>query len=184
MRTARSHSQSNQPTVVCVSEKVPSALFREDYYSALVAFSVGFGSNLRVTGKRHVNDATLGWRHRLKGVFTTARTNSTRHATSKPTQHLHTAFPIVFDIDYHVGFSTQLAVGDHANQELERLKRFATSTNQQTGVLTLNFECHRAFVVILTDVRFGYDAHRSQEVIEKLGDKLLRLFILLSNDRL
>jgi len=68
----RSVSYAAQPSVIDLSEIVAKPLFREDYYSALVAFTFGFCSNLGVTGKRHVNDATFGWRHRFETVFTTA----------------------------------------------------------------------------------------------------------------
>jgi hypothetical protein len=69
---SRSHSYATQPSVINLSENVARPLFWEDYYSALIAFALGFCSNLRITRKRHVNNATLGWRHRFETVFTTA----------------------------------------------------------------------------------------------------------------
>jgi len=82
-----------------------------------------------VIGKSHVDNATLGWCHRLETVCTTARTNPTRHATSKSTQHLNPAFSVVFDIDNNVGFAAQLSIRNHSNEELKRLKRFAAAAN-------------------------------------------------------
>ena len=56
----------------CLRKSGHATLSWEDYYPALIAFAFGFGSNLGVSGKCHVDNTTLGWRHWLKAVFSTA----------------------------------------------------------------------------------------------------------------
>jgi len=112
----------------------------EDYYPALVSFAFRFGTYFGVVGQRHVDDASFGRRHRLKAVFPSARCHPSRGAVGEPAQHLIAAFPVVFNIYRYVRFAAQLAAGNHANEELERLECFTAPADQQSCVLAFDFE--------------------------------------------
>ena len=99
-------------------------------------------------------------------------------------QHLTTAFPIVFDVDNNVSFSTELAIGDHPNQELQCLKRFTMSSDQQSGIRPFNLENHRVVVIIVTNVSIRYDTHCSEEVVDKFRYELFSFFVFFTNNRL
>ena len=139
----------------------------EDHYPALVSFTFRLCPHVGVSGERHVDDAAFRRRHRFEAVLAPARRHAPGGAAREPAQHLDAAFPVVLDIDNHVRLPAQLAARDHANEELERLKRFPASTDQQTCVLAFDLENHRTVFVVVADVRVGNNTHCTEEVIEK-----------------
>jgi hypothetical protein len=152
----------------CRRKRGSATLEREDYYPTLVALALRFGPYFRVTGKRHVNDSTFCRRHRLEAILATAGADSSSRSACKPTQHLNPTLSVVFDIDYDIRFSTELTVSNHSDQELQRLQRLATSTNQQSGVLSLDLEGHRAVFFVFTNVRLSNDTHCTEEIVNQI----------------
>ena len=114
-----------------------------------------------------MDDSAFRRRHRLETVLAPAGCDTPGGAAREPSQHLDAAFPVVFDIDNDVRLSPQLAARDHADKELERLKRFAAPTDQQARVLAFDLENQRT-IIIVADVRIGNNTHCTEEVVEEI----------------
>lgn len=173
------HDSANGQTCRSKRRTQPQLLIcREDYYPALVSFAFGLCPHVGVSGERHMDDAALCRGHRLEAIFAPTGCDTPRRSASQPPQHLETTLPVVLDVDNHKRLSAQLAACDHANEELEGLKRFAASSDQQTCVLAFDLENQRTIFIVVTDVRIGNDTHCTEEVVEKFRDKLLGFLVL------
>ena len=173
----------NQPTARLAGGNVARDLIqREDYYPALVSFAFGFCAHIGVSGERHVDDAPFCRGHRFKAVLAPAGRYTPCCAARQPAQHLEAAFPVILDIDFDIRLAAQLAVGDHTDQELERLEGLAAPSYQQTCVLAFDLENQRT-VVVVADICFGYDTHCAQEVIEEFRYELFGFLVPFPGNR-
>ena len=145
----------------------------QDNHPAAIAFSLALRADPRVIGERHVDDPALGGRH----GFQRRSAAGIRHPACRPlaqlAQHIGPALPVALHIDDHVALAVKLAVGNHADQELDGRESLTSAADQQAGVGAIYLKYQRAIFKLVAHVSLGDHAHRGEEIVEDLGDHLL-----------
>jgi hypothetical protein len=126
-----------------------------------------------------VHDAPFTRRHWVERTGTPTAGNAPGCAAGEAAEHVRSTLPIILDVDDDERFAAKLSADDHADQELERLKRLAAPSDEQSCIVTLDLEDERAVFGVITNIGLRNDAHGGQEVVDHLCDKLFRLGIAL-----
>ena len=146
-------------------------LLRFDDDLALIAVPDARRGDVGVVGESQVDDATLVGRHGFQGDGPSAVRDPLGDPAGQVSERVVATLLVARHVHEQVHALAHPLGADEADYELQRAQRLTPTTDQQTGVLTIDLDdgAVHLLVVRLLEVNGGQYVHSLDEVFQHLG---------------